>query len=76
MEATFLEPRKLRPDIIQRIEAMDDAGLLLLHRLLLRLEKEQLWRELSAEAEGNRRAGKYDRLAEIIREVRADARKA
>ena len=38
--------------------------------------KRTLWRELSAEAEGNRRAGKYDRLAEIIREVRADARKA
>jgi len=35
MEAIVLEPQKLRPDIIQRIEAMDEESLRLLHRLLL-----------------------------------------
>jgi len=75
VEATVLEPQKLRPEIIQRIEAMDDESLLLLHHLLLRLEKERLWRELSAEAEADRRAGKFDRLADVVREARAELRK-
>jgi len=26
MEATVLEPQKLRPEIIQRVEAMDDES--------------------------------------------------
>ncbi len=75
MEATVLEPQKLRPEIIQRIEAMDDQSLLLLHRLLLLIEKERLWHELSAEAEADRRSGKLDRLSELIREARAELRK-
>jgi len=75
MEATVLEIWKLRPEIIQRIEAMDDESLRLLHRLLLLVEKEQLWHELSAEADADRRSGKFDRLPDIIREARAELRK-
>ena len=75
MEAIVLEPQKLRPEIIQRVEAMDDESLLLLHRLLLRLEKERLWRELSAEAEADRHSGKFDRLSDVVREARAELRK-
>jgi hypothetical protein len=74
MEAIVLEPQKLRPEIIQRVEAMDDESLVLLHRLLLRLERERLWRELSAEAEADRRSGRFDRLSDIVREVRAELR--
>ena len=74
MEAIVLEPQKLRPEIIQRIEAMDEESWRLLHRLLLCMEKEQLWRELSAEAESDRRAGKFNRLADVIREARAELR--
>ena len=75
MEATVLEPQKLRPEIIQRIEAMDDKSLLVLHRLLLHVEKERLWHDLSVEAEADRRIGKLDRLPIIIREARAALRK-
>jgi len=75
MNSTVLEPKKLRPEIIKRIETMDDENLLLLHRVLLIVEKERLWRELSAEAEQDRRSGKLDRLPEIIREARAELRK-
>jgi hypothetical protein len=75
VEATVVEPQKLRPEIIRRVEAMDDESLLLLHRLLLRLEKERLWRELSAEAEADRRLGKFDRLSDFVREARAELRK-
>jgi hypothetical protein len=74
MDAIVLEPEKLRPEIIQRVAAMDEESLLLLHRFLLHVEKERLWRELSAEAEADRCAGKYDRLAEVIREARAELR--
>ena len=75
MEATVLEAQKLRPEIIQRVEAMDDESLLLLHRLILHLEKERLWRELSAEAETDRLSGRFDRLSDVIREARAELRK-
>lgn len=75
MNSTVLEPKKLRPEIIQRIETLDDDSLLLLHRILLIVEKEKLWRELSTEVEQDRRAGKLDRLPEIIREARAELRK-
>ena len=71
----MLEPNKLRPEIIQRIEAMDEESLMVLHRVLLVVEKERLWRELSEEAEQDRRSGKLDRLPEIIREARLELRK-
>jgi len=75
MEATVLEAQKLRPELIQRIEAMDDESLLLLHHLLLHVEKERLWHELATEAEADRRSGKLDRLPDIIREARLELRK-
>jgi hypothetical protein len=62
----------LLPEIVRRVKAMDEESLLLLHRLLLRMEKERLWRELSAEAEADRQSGKLDRLTDIIREARAE----
>ena len=74
MNSTVLEPKKLRPEIIQRVEAMDDESLLVLHRVLLIVEKERLWRELGAEAEQDRRLGRFERLPEIIREARAEVR--
>ena len=75
MNSSVLEPKKLRPEIIQRVEAMDDESLLVLHRVLLIVEKERLWRELAAEADQDRRSGKFERLPEIIREARAELRK-
>ena len=72
MSSIVLEPKKLRPEIIQRIEALDDQDLLLVHRILLTVEKERLWRELSAEIEEDRRSGKFDKLPEVIRQARAD----
>lgn len=74
MNSTVLEPNKLRPEIIQRVEAMDDESLLVLHRVLLIVEKQRLWRELAAEAEQDRRLGRFERLPEIIREARAELR--
>jgi hypothetical protein len=75
MEATVLQAEKLRPELIQRIEAMDDESLLALHRLLLHVERERLWHELSAEAGADRRSGKLDALPQIIREACAGLRR-
>lgn len=74
MSSTVLEAKKLRPEIIQRIENLDDENLLVLHRFLLIVEKERLWRELSTEAEQDRASGQLQRLPEIIREARAELR--
>ena len=75
MNSKLLEAKKLRPEIIQRIETLDDESLLLVHRVLLIVEKQRLWRELSAEAEQDRVSGKFERLPEIIRQARAELRK-
>jgi len=74
MPETLPEPEKLRPELVRRIQAMDDEGLVTLHRLLLHLEKDQLWREISSDSEADRKAGKLDRVAEIIAEARKDLR--
>jgi len=72
MNPAMLDSKKLRPEIIQRIEALDDESLVVLNQILLIVEKERLWRELSAEVEQDRVSGRFDRLREIIREVRAE----
>ncbi len=74
MNAITPKSQKLRPEIARRIEALDDESLLVLHRVLLHIEKDRLWRELSAEAEGDRRSGLNERLPEIIGEARAALR--
>ena len=75
MKSTILEPAKLRPEIIHRIESLQDQDLAVLHRVLLLLEKENLWKELSAEAEADRQVGKLDQLPKIIEEARVELRK-
>jgi hypothetical protein len=75
MKSTVLELTKLRPEIIHRIESLQDQDLVVLHRVLLLLEKEKLWNELSAEAEVDRANGKFNRLPEIIAEARTELRK-
>ena len=83
MNSSVLEPKKLRPEIIQRVEAMDDESLLVLHRVLL-VERESRCVSRTdgedpgtgtAEAEQDRRSGKLERLPEIIRAARDELRK-
>ncbi len=51
---------------------MPEDDLVWLHEVLLNVEKERLWEELSTEMEADRQAGRLLRLPEIIREVRAE----
>jgi hypothetical protein len=74
MKMNFLESEHLRPEIMRRIEAMDEGGLLLLHHILLEVEKERNWRELSPQPDLDRRFGRNNRLPEIFQMADADLR--
>jgi hypothetical protein len=54
---------------------VDEQSLLLVHRVLLTIEKEGLWRELQDEMEQDL-SGTFERLPEIVRQARAELRKA
>ena len=62
MNATTLELRKLRPEIIQRIEALDDQSLLLVHRVLLLVEKQRI-----GPVEGGLRLDAFGSVHEFLR---------
>lgn len=55
---------------------MPDEELQLVHSVLLHAEKERLWAEISAEAEEERKAGAFERLPQIIEQVRRELRQA
>ena len=55
---------------------MTENDLIWLHEVLLHVEKERLWKELSSDLEEDRQAGKLLRLPEIIRQVRTDLKRA
>lgn len=65
-------PKDLRPDLIRRIESMADNELQFVHAVLLQAEKDRLWAEISAEAEEDRLAGAFERLPEVIGQVRRE----
>jgi hypothetical protein len=69
-------PKNLRPDLIRQIENMPDDELRLVHSVLLHAEKERLWAEISAESEQERSAGTFERLPQIIEQVRKEMRGA
>jgi hypothetical protein len=76
MSTVLPQPSSLKPDLIQRIEAMSEEDLQLVHEVLLHAEKDRLWREISADAENERISGKWEELPEIIAEVRGQLRRA
>ncbi len=76
MSTVLPQPSTLKPDLIQRSEAMSDLDLQLVHEVLLHADKDRLWREISADAENDRLSGKWERLPEIITEVRSKLRRA
>ena len=66
------EPKKLRTELVRKVESMSDEDLVFLHRILLQVEKERLWKELSSEVEEDWQTGRYDNLDELIRQVRTE----
>ncbi len=71
MSVTNVEPEKLRPELHERIEQMPPAQLVLLHRIVLKLDLERAAEDLHVAFDAARKEGKFDRADEIIRDVRA-----
>jgi hypothetical protein len=76
MSTVLPQPTTLRPDLIHRIESMSEEDLRLVHEVLLHAEKDRLWREISTDSEKERIEGKWEKLPEIITEVRSQLRQA
>lgn len=74
MRTPVLDPEKLRPALIDKVRELNDDDLSVLHMVLVRLERDRLFLELTSEFAQDRREGKYERLEEIILEARAALR--
>lgn len=74
MTITSPVPTNLRNALIRSIESLPDEDLPLVQEVLLHAEKDRLWREISAEAEVERRSGRWEGLPDIIAQVRAKMR--
>lgn len=73
MSATLAQPipRNLREQLIKRIETAPDEEVLIVHEALMHAEKLRLLDEISNDAERERSEGKWERLPELLQEVRA-----
>ncbi|HEY5893486.1 MAG TPA: hypothetical protein VIT91_09665 [Chthoniobacterales bacterium] len=74
MSVNVLEPEKLRPALIEKVQNLGDEDLSLLQAVLVRLERDRVFRELTGEFARDRLEGKYERLDKIILEARAALR--
>ena len=67
-----LSSSEIRPLLQSKIGQMSDDHVQKLHRVMQKLEAQQLWYEIKSEGARDRAAGKLDRLNEVIAEVRAE----
>jgi hypothetical protein len=63
-----------RDDLLRKIESLPDEDAVVLKNVLARLEMDRLWKEVRGGFAADWDEGKYDRLDQVIREVRADLR--
>ncbi len=66
-----VDPNELRPLLHAEVDKLRDENLLLLHRVAMELELEEVTERLDAGFDEDRLAGKLARVPEIIREARA-----
>ena len=69
-----LDPKELRPLLHAEVDKLRDENLLVLHRVALELELDEVTERLDAGFDADRAAGKLARLPELIREARAAIR--
>jgi hypothetical protein len=65
------DPKQLRPVLHEGIDRLAPEDLLLLHRVMLELERDRLVDGLNAHFDSDRERGRLARIPEIIREARA-----
>jgi len=71
-----VEPEKLKPVLHEKIERMNGEQLVLLDRVLLQLEAEQAAERLGEAFDADHAQGKLQRVAELVRQYRAEHRYA
>jgi hypothetical protein len=71
-----IEPEKLKPVLHEKIERMDAEHLSLLNRVLLQVEAEELADRLNESFDQDREQGKFRRVAELVKQFRAERRYA
>lgn len=71
-----VEPEKLKPALHEKIERMNSEQLALLDRVLLQLEAEQAAERLGEAFDADHAQGKLRRVAELVRQFRAEHRYA
>jgi len=69
-----MDPKELRPLLHAEVDRLRDENLLVLHRVALELELDEVTERLNEDFDADRAAGKLARLPEIIREARAALR--
>ena len=69
-----VDPKELRPLLHAEVDRLRDENLLVLHRVALELELDEVTDRLNEGFDADRAAGKLARLPEIIREARAALR--
>jgi predicted RNase H-like nuclease (RuvC/YqgF family) len=69
-------PKDIREQMIRRLETAPEDVVLLVHDVLLQIEKENLWRTIQNNASEDARGGKLDRVGEIIQNYRETRRSA
>ncbi|MBK8038942.1 MAG: hypothetical protein IPK22_17695 [Verrucomicrobiaceae bacterium] len=65
------DPAQLRPMVYAEVDKLGAQSLLLLHRVALQLELEEVTDRLNTGFDADRAKGRLERLPEIIREARA-----
>jgi len=69
-------PKDIREQMIRRLESAPEDVVLLVHDVLLQIEKENLWQKIQNNALEDARGGKLDRVGEIIQNYRETRRSA
>jgi predicted RNase H-like nuclease (RuvC/YqgF family) len=62
--------------MIRRMETAPEDVVLLVHDVLLQIEKETLWQKIQGNASEDAKSGKLDRVGEIIQNYRDTRRSA
>ena len=69
-------PKNIREQMIRRMETAPEDVVLLVHDVLLQIEKENLWQKIQGNASEDAKSGKLDHVGEIIQNFRDTRRSA
>jgi predicted RNase H-like nuclease (RuvC/YqgF family) len=69
-------PKNIREQMIRRMETAPEDVVVLVHDVLLQIEKENLWQKIQGNASEDAKSGKLDRVGEIIQNYRDTRRSA